>query len=379
MLQLLLYYDRTEGPMMKLNSTYLAEVFSANHNVGRYSARLSAALTTFIAVLLPTVTFSSSHMIEPAIADARANLADLFVFDAPEDTMGAGATVMVITLNSSESPHAVAESDLLPDAEYRFSIDLDGDSEADRTLSVVSSESGWAVMRGDAVMARTPQAGGTLALGADGRAWVGRVRAPFSASVPGLNAFLTSVPDGLSVMPDGINTFADAEATAIVIEVPNGELGGDGQPIGVWATVHVPVRDEDGSRTSSQASLAGAPFASFFASSPDAFNTSTPGTDAVYTRADAAAKIADMSRAAGMRSGVDAYADATAAAFFAPYSIRYTVGTPASYSLAGMNGRALDDHAFEVVLSRTSNRAVTNGVPPTASSTTWPYVLVTGD
>jgi hypothetical protein len=57
----------------------------------------------------------------------------------------------------------------------------------------------------------------------------------------------------------------------------------------------------------------------------------------------------------------------------------YVVGTPATYSLVGFNGRALSDNAPEAMLSIVAGTAIPSGLKPSVSqhlrSASFPYVV----
>ena len=62
-----------------------------------------------------------------------------------------------------------------------------------------------------------------------------------------------------------------------------------------------------------------------------------------------------------------------------PNVLPYTVGTPAAFSFAGFNGRALSDNAPEVMYGLVTNSAVPTGLRPSDAAETrqdaFPYVV----
>jgi hypothetical protein len=182
--------------------------------------------------------FSAANLKSPG-DDARLDLTDLFVFQAPIDP---DKTVLIIDANPF-----MAGSEFHPDAVYRINIDNDGDAHEDASFSFVFSapEDGkqtakiFYAVDGEA---RQSEPGGrvlveALPVGFDAGATpvqVGRCRFfcgvrsdPFFADAEGfLHGFQWT----------GQDTFANTNVLSIASEIPNDMLG-SAPTIGVWATV----------------------------------------------------------------------------------------------------------------------------------------------
>jgi hypothetical protein len=82
--------------------------------------------------------------------------------------------------------------------------------------------------------------------------------------------------------------------------------------------------------------------------------------------------------ASGTSDDPRGYGQAVAAELF-PDVLPYVVGTPATYSFAGRNGRALADNAPEAMLSLVTNTAVPSGLKPAVAKhlrdADFPYVV----
>jgi hypothetical protein len=82
--------------------------------------------------------------------------------------------------------------------------------------------------------------------------------------------------------------------------------------------------------------------------------------------------------AAGTAGDPTGYGRTVAAKLF-PDVLPYVIGTPASYSFAGFNGRTQADNAPEAMLSLVTNMAVPSGLRPAVTeqqrASNFPYVV----
>jgi len=82
--------------------------------------------------------------------------------------------------------------------------------------------------------------------------------------------------------------------------------------------------------------------------------------------------------AAGTSGDPTGYGRTVAAKLF-PDVLPYVIGTPASYSFAGFNGRTQADNAPEAMLSLVTNMAVPSGLRPAVTGqqrdSNFPYVV----
>jgi hypothetical protein len=93
---------------------------------------------------------------------------------------------------------------------------------------------------------------------------------------------------------------------------------------------------------------------------------------------DLANQVAAVVAATGTSEDPEGYGEAVAREL-SPDVLSYVVGTPASYSFAGRNGRTLADNAPEAMLSLVTNTAVPTGLKPAVAaqqrSRRFPYVV----
>ena len=177
--------------------------------------------------------------------DPRLNLCDLFVFAGPD-----GSTVLVMTVNPDaglSSPTGLRDEGL-----YEFKVDTDGDAREDVSfrLVVTDEEDGRqrAEVRREAGEASRGGTGGrrlgsgvtgeVFSLEGGGRAWFGVAADPFVGNGPALRAFVEALAaDKADFMPfeRRVDIFANRDVTAIVLEVPSGQIGAG--HVGVWACI----------------------------------------------------------------------------------------------------------------------------------------------
>ena len=91
-----------------------------------------------------------------------------------------------------------------------------------------------------------------------------------------------------------------------------------------------------------------------------------------------AERVAGVVRRHGTATNPEAYGQQVAA-LLTPNELPYTVGTPAAFGFAGVNGRALGDNAAEVMFSLATNRAIPTGLTTRNASAShskdFPYVV----
>jgi len=193
----------------------------------------------------------------PPAGDARLDLTDLYVFQAPRDP-----TRTVLILNANTFAEAPA---FHPDAVYRFNIDNDGDAETDVAISVVFSEPDDGRQRATVYVAkgaeaRSPEVVGEpivrdaeVSFGPEPqivesgpyRFFAGLRSDAFFVDFEGVlnlfdyeggKNFTTRAGDSKPSPWTGSDRLANENAFAMVLELPTSELGGD-PTIRVWGRV----------------------------------------------------------------------------------------------------------------------------------------------
>ena len=326
-----------------------------------------------------------SHHFDTKLAreDPSLNVGDFYLFEGAP-----GTTVMAMTVNPDLG---LSAPDVLhPEGLYAFRFDLNGDAREEVTFKFRFGEPHHAdndehahiqnvqVRRATGEDAIRGAAGDLLVEGETGkveansgvRAYVGIAPELFAADADALHNFLTAFfkdrrYDGDSFL-HGKNFFAGRNVTAIVLEVPT-NLIGQGK-VHAWATISL-----YGHAPEMQVSRWGLPLIThIFIKDPDSedskeqFNTSVPSED-VSRFSKAIADFSEkMTTYAGSAAAPAEYGKQIAGRL-CPVTLPYELGTPATFDVAGFNGRALADDAMDVMLTLASNKPLADGVAPDRS------------
>jgi hypothetical protein len=218
------------------------------------------------------------------------------------------------------------------------------------------------------------------------RVWAGRIADPFYIDLTLLSLVNAAVkdataPDLSSWRPDqATNSFADTTVESIVLEVSHEHPRlHAGTHVGVWCRTML-ATDAGGWR---QINRAGNPMTwpilwpddVDFANSA---NTRHPSADVNQDGKYIADQVAAVVAAAGTSADPDGYG-ATVARRLLPDVLPYVIGSPASFGIAGHNGRTLADNAPETMLSMMVNAAIRSGLTPAVSDQLrrpqFPYVV----
>lgn len=318
-----------------------------------------------------------------AKADGRLNLTDLYVFPTSERS-----TTLVMNIGPDAGQGKSSPEAFHPRATYDFNIDLDGDLREDLRYRLAYAEDGsWTVHkqlgfnepRGEAgaQIARASALGETVGLRGGGRVWAGLAADPFVANVAGFFSFMKSVANGqpdYSFFNEPNNKFDGRDVMSIVLELPNEILGGDSNRIRIWSSIT--GLEPDGGYQ--QVSRWGMPLAAFMvAGQPeefDAFNQAHPFDSNDYERKQAVEYLTRVVSTTSLIADPVAYAKEVVDTYVVPVALPYQIGTPAAFTMGGVNGRALSDHVYDVLMTRVTNRPISAGMEPRASREAFPYV-----
>jgi hypothetical protein len=361
-------------------------VLSARPAVRLWAAILAAALVLTLGIA-PLLSSGADHLDAPSLGhvsvDAADNLSvgkirgpldinDLYVFDGSAST-----TALALTVNPAVN--LIGPATFAAGAEYALNVDWSGDAVADsRIITTFGDPDARGVQHytvkqdGSAIASGfTDNAKGKTQNRPGVQAFAGVRSDPFFFDLIG---FLGSIKhqgtDALGVTPSDF--FIGLNTMAIVIEVPNAMLGGNGTNIGVWATT---------AAGGAQADQIGRP----------AINTVFNGTAADKELFNVTAPANQPSAAGGKFTNnvinalialsttynpAHPYTPAQAAflaSILLPDVMTYTVGTDASF----LNGRDLDDDVIDIELSLVTNGGVPgDGVYPHTDITpaSFPYL-----
>lgn len=317
----------------------------------------------------------SHHFDTPtSMEDPRLNLCDLYLFSGRP-----GFATMAMTVNPAAD---LGAGGLFRDeGVYTFRFDTDGDGVEGVSFKVrfeepVLDEHGdhqqaFTVRRAEGAAARSGIDGDLLAGGRTSqvieddrvRVFAGQARDAFAGNAAGNEAFLGALAQGRyepEASDTGEDFFAARQVAVIVLEVPDTLIGAG--LVHAWATIslhgHAPER---------QVSRWGLPLLTHLhlavEEQRETYNRTPSDGDDAATVAQVRAAIEHATTLAGTAADPAAYADQVLARF-GDLTLPYELGTPAAFTFAGFNGRALRDNVMDVMLSLTTNSALANGFAP---------------
>jgi hypothetical protein len=272
----------------------------------------------------------------PNVGDRDIN--DVYVFQSPANPSN---SVLVMTVNPFAGrvnpAGTMSGSTFGPTVDYQFLVDNNGDAAPD----IVYSTTFTAPAGGSQVLTMTRTAGGSTTSFASGStesnigiAGGGTVRAglfddPFFFDLVGFN-------NGFAFT--GADTFAGANTSAIVLEVPSADLGA--QNVGIWARTLVGgVQIDRMGRPAINTAL-------IPSGMKDAFNAGTPATDAANFSDEFTTTITALSSPAN-------------AAALTPVLLPDVLTYDSSSNAGFLNGRQLANDVIDAELNLLSAGAVT--------------------
>jgi hypothetical protein len=357
-----------------------APLFFLQHRVAITAAALLLSL-----IPVTKITHASHHNDSmTAKKDGRLNLTDMYVFPTRDNK----STVFI--MNIGKDAGRDGPKNLHPEAVYDFNIDINGDYNEDMRFRFrfeapgadgaqsysVSQQSGAMLTKNQTTpLGAAKKLGDTASLQGGGRAWAGLAGDPFVANAVGYFKLIDSVKAGkadFSVFDKPTNYFAETDVISIVLEIPNTTF--KKPDLNIWSTITAVPPGE-----TFQVSRWGNVLTAFiFAPQPEdaeSMNRSKPNQDKELHRARAALRIAAIVKAAGTAVDPQAYGEAVAEKL-TPIVTRYRVGTPAVYGIGHVNGRALSDDSFDVIMSTVTNRTINDGITPGKMREDFPYLPI---
>ncbi|HUN36196.1 MAG TPA: DUF4331 family protein [Trebonia sp.] len=337
----------------------------------------------------------SHHLDTPLAAQTgQLYIDDLYVFP------GDGSTVLVMDVNSNVNG-LHSEPGFHPEARYEFKVHFDGADIETLTYRVSFGEPGsdgrqpLALHSLTGHRAREDSAHGDLVLegrtgepvaAGDVRLWAGRIADSFYIDLSLLSlingAVATGTAPDLSGWQPGqaSNSFAGTTVDSIVLEISHSHRQlRPGSRVGVWCATKL-ATDAGGWR---QVNRAGHPmmWPIFWPNDThftDPANHRHPCEDVDAVGGYIARQVAAVVAATGTCDDPDGYGQLVTAQLF-PDVLSYVIGTRASYSFAGRNGRTQADNAPEAMLSLVTNMAVPTGLTPAITrhvrDDEFPYVV----
>ena len=286
-------------------------------------------LTALFAALgwCSAVATASDHLDAPSLeSKGQVDINDLYAFQSPTN---ANNSVLVLTVN----PFAISTATFgTSGVAYEFVIDNNGDAMGDVSYRATFTNAAGGqnlMLEKNGTTIATGMTDAAIATTGGGMVQAGMFDDPFFFDLAGFkNGFAFT----------GADAFAGANVSAIVLEVPSAELGG--QNVGIWARSL-----QDGN----QVDRVGRPAintALIPSAKKEAFNVGAPADDQASFDADVEASITGLSDAA----------NATAlSAILLPDVLTYDSGNSGGF----LNGRKLADDVIDAELNLLSAGAVT--------------------
>jgi hypothetical protein len=328
----------------------------------------------------------SHHFSSPkAKLDGRLNLTDMYIFQSTKSH----STVFVMNIGPDAGSDKSSPESFHPDVIYDLNIDTDGDLKEDiRFRFRYSTDGSWRLYQEKGFEASRIELTNLIAEGKSletieqikdgGQIWAGLAADPFVANVAGFFAFTASIEAG---KPDYTpfdtpnNKFDGRDIMSIVIEIPNNKIGGNLTKISAWMTITGLEPDNE----YAQPSRWGMPLAAFIvAGGPghfDEFNFAHPFYSSEHEREHAIEYITKItSLTSPEMQDKEKYVNQVVDTYFIPVAMPYVVGTLAKYDFNGVNGRALNDNVYDVIVSKITNKPLSSGVNTKAPQKDFPYL-----
>ncbi len=305
----------------------------------------------------PLTSGAADHLDAPTVkTDSRIDITDIYAFHGRNKQH----SVLVMDLNPLTTPADTASLRFSDTALYQLRVDTNGDAVEDFAFQfrfgtpTAGGTQGMWLYRAFGDQARAGHLGHLLARGrtsvdgtvrvtqfaGGGQLFAGPRDDPFFFDLAGFNN---------NFQFTGTDTFAGTNISAIVLEVPNGALGGK---VGIWGTVNTPVAGP-GNRTVQIERMGRPAINTVFnhtQTDKENFNRDIPSRD----RRDWSKNVIDTEVALGQST---AYGRSIAKLLL-PDILTYDTGNLATF-VPGLNGRALADDVIDLELSVVSNGAIT--------------------
>ncbi len=333
---------------------------------------------TALSMALPAVASAADHLDAPTVkTNGAIDINDVYVFE------GSDPANTVLSFDVNPAAGVISGTSFDPAAAYLINVDTDADAVEDLTYEFTFAAEAGGTQAYTVTLNGAPFAAGVTgantAVATGGQVFAGLVDDPFFFDLDGFVNFKTELLAGngidLSQICDtdpDVNFFSGFNASAIVLEVPDGDLGGT---IGVWAETMI---DEGGGLV--QVERMGKPAINtvFNHTDPtkDTYNRVEPSDDVADYTDDVAGTVSLIRQELGDdMATADAYG-ATVAGLLLADTIGYDTATTADYSM--LNGRALTDDVIDISYGVVTNGALTSDCVANDSSfqASFPYWAV---
>jgi len=328
-----------------------------------WAASFASTLLILTFGLVP-VTNASDHLDSPLVAgNGAADITDLYAFSGP----GGNGTVFILGVNPGAGVLPNSGTTFGPKINYQIKIDTNGDAKADmKYMFKFEKPSGgtqkFSVWR-DGTWLANGKTGSDASLAGGGKATAGLYDDPFFFDLDAFKGAVLGNGNGRTFCDSNTTDFFKGlNISAIVLRVPNENLGGSGKDIGVYAS----TEDQNGN----QLDQMGRP----------AINTVFNNQDSDQSDRQAFNETRPAQQAdAGYRSHVKDVLTALGAAdpqglagVLIPDTLTYKTGNMDGF----LNGRRLADDVIDAELGLVTNGAITTDCVDNDSNfrDSWPFL-----
>ena len=313
----------------------------------RRPPRLILVAATALSLALPAVAAAADHRDGASVkTNGALDINDVYVFE------GADPANTVLTYTVNPAAGVLSGTSFDPAGQYVINVDTSGDTVPENVYvfdfeSVAGGVQAYTVALDGAPFATgTTETAATVSTG--GQVFAGLVDDPFYFDLDGFNHFKAELLAGNGIDlskictdadPD-VNFFAGFNASAVVIEVPDADLGGGA--INVWGqtTAGGTQFDRMGKPGINTVFL-------HTDAAKDGYNVADPADDEADYTGDVAGTISLIRQELGDdMATADAYGEMIAGLLL-PDVLSYDVTTAADYG-APLNGRALADDVIDI-------------------------------
>jgi hypothetical protein len=331
------------------------------------AASLASTLLILIIGLTPAA-FAADHLDSPAVSlRGPADITDLYVFSGP---LG-NRTVFIVGVNPGAGALPNSPTTFGPKVDYYIKVDTNGDLRPDVKYRYrfgqpnglgVQSMMLWR----NGVLVASGSTGSNSNVAGGGRTTAGLYDDPFFFDLDAFGGAVLMNGNGRSFC-DGseYNFFAGLNISAIVLRVPNSQLGGDGKAIGVWATT---VGPRGGERV--QLDQMGRPAINTVFNNDNAnkfdrelFNRAQPKEQV---------RLGFRDHAEDVLTALGAADPAGLASVLIPDVMTYQTGNTSGF----LNGRQLEDDVIDAELGLVTDGAIPSDCVANDSSfsSSWPFL-----
>lgn len=198
-----------------------------------------ASAAVILSLGLTPVVSGADHLDSPIVSEkGRADITDLYVFSSDSGN----GTVFVLGVNPGAGVLPNSATTFGSGINYQIKIDTDGDAKADIKYSFrFGRPDGMGVqklnLRRDGELIARGYTGLDTYVKGGGRTTAGLFDDPFFFDLDAFKGAVLGSGNGRTFCDGGTTDFfLGLNISAIVLRVPNSQLGGNGAAIGVWAT-----------------------------------------------------------------------------------------------------------------------------------------------